>query len=197
MKPIWRNWTTYSCVALIMIVLLSPATATAASYTIDPEHSSAVFKVRHFAASNVYGVFWNVSGTVDYDADNPADSSIEVSIATESLDTHSERRDGHIKSPDFLDVKQFPVITFESTDIKDLGGDRFEVTGIFTLHSVSRDITVTAERIGQGAHPRSGVQMIGFEAHFTIDRTDYDMNYMAGPLGEEVHISLSVEASQE
>lgn len=196
MRPSFRTRTTALCGALVTIVLLAPA-ARAASYTIDPVHSSAVFKIRHFGVSNIYGVFWEVSGTVDYDSENPTGASLEVSISTESLDTHNDRRNAHIKSPDFLDVKQFPVIHFKSTAVKELGEDRFEVTGDFTLHGVTREITVTAEKIGQGAHPRSGVQMIGFEAHFIIDRTDFDMSFMAGPLGEEVHISLSFEASQE
>ena len=183
------------CTTLLVVATAAPAAA-ATTYTIDPNHSSAMFKIRHFGVSNVFGALWNVSGTVVYDADNPEASSIQISIATESLDSNNERRDGHIKSPDFLDVKQFPVITFESTRIEDAGDGKFHVTGDFTLHGVTQEITVTAELIGAAANPRSGTNMIGFEVQFTIDRTVHDMNFMVGPLGTEVEIVVSFEASE-
>jgi polyisoprenoid-binding protein YceI len=181
--------------ALLLAVTAVPA-ASAASYTIDPGHSSAMFKVRHFGVSNVYGAFWNVGGTVSYDPENPEASSISVSIAADSLDTNSERRDGHISSPDFLDAKQFPVITFESTSVKDAGDGEFHVTGDFTLHGVTKEMTVKANLVGAAAHPRSGSNMIGFETMFTVDRTAHDMNFMAGPLGTEITIMVSFEASE-
>jgi polyisoprenoid-binding protein YceI len=181
--------------ALLIIATTAPV-AGAATYTIDPNHSSAMFKIRHFGVSMVFGAFWDVSGTVVYDAENPEASSIRISIAAESLDSNNERRDGHIKSPDFIDAKQFPVLTFESTSVKDAGDSRFHVTGNFTMHGVTREITVTAELIGAAANPRSGTQMIGFEVQFTIDRTDHDMNFMVGPLGTEVEIVVSFEASE-
>jgi polyisoprenoid-binding protein YceI len=183
------------CAALLVVTAAVPA-ASAATYSIDPGHSSAMFNIRHFGVSNVYGAFWNVSGTVVYDANNPAASSIRISITTESLDTNSERRDGHIKSPDFLDAKQFPVMTFESTSVQVAGDGEFHVTGNFTLHGVTKEITAKAMLVGAAANPRSGNNMIGFETQFTIDRTDHDMNFMAGPLGTDVEILVSFEASE-
>ena len=183
------------CSALLVVAMSAPA-ASAATYTIDPNHSSAMFKIRHFGASNVYGAFWDVSGTVVYDPEKPETSSINISIAVESLDTNNERRDGHIKSPDFLDAKQFPVLTFESTAVKDAGDGEFHVTGNFTLHGVTRVITVPATLVGAVPNPRSGTNMLGFETRFTIDRTEHDMAFMAGPLGTEVEIVVSFESSE-
>jgi len=195
MRAILRKSLTAFCTALLVIAMSAPA-ASAATYTIDPGHSSAMFKVRHFGVSNVYGAFWDVSGTVTYDAESPEASSIHITIAADSLDTNSERRDGHISSPDFLDAKQFPVLTFESTSVKDAGDGELQVTGNFTLHGVTQEITVAATLVGAAAHPRSGTNMVGFEARFTIDRTAHDMNFMAGPLGTEITVLVSFEASE-
>jgi polyisoprenoid-binding protein YceI len=190
LKPLYA-----SCAALLVALATVPA-ASAATYAIDPGHSSAMFKIRHFGVSNVYGAFWDVSGTVVYDAENPEASSINISIAAESLDTNSERRDGHISSPDFLDAKQFPVITFESTSVKDAGDGEFHVTGNFTLHGVTQEMTIQANLVGAGAHPRSGKNMVGFEAQFVFDRTAHDMNFMVGPLGTDITILVSIEAGE-
>ena len=180
--------------ALMIGLLVLPSAAMAATYTIDPVHSSAIFKARHFDASHVYGAFWDVSGTVTYDEADEAASSIEVVITAASLDTHNERRDGHIQSPDFLDAKQFPEIRFTSRRVAPLGDGRLEITGDLTLHGVTNEITVTAVKVGQAAHPRSGKQLIGFETRFTFNRSDFDREFMLGPLSDEIEIILSFEA---
>jgi len=184
-----------SLAVLFGLLALAPA-ATAGTFTIDPVHSSAFFKARHFDASHVYGALWDVSGTLVYDADDEASASIEISIAAASLDSNNERRDGHIQSPDFLDAKQFPQITFKSSAVHPLGDDRFEITGDLTLHGVTREVTATAVKVGQAAHPRSGEQLIGFETRFTFDRTDFDMEFMVGPLSADIEIILSFEAGE-
>jgi len=181
---------------LLGLFALAPSAAAAGTYTIDPMHSSAFFKARHFGASHVYGAFWEVTGTLVYDADDEAASSIEISIATASIDSNNERRDGHIQSPDFLDAKQFPEIRFASSAVKPLGDNQFEITGDLTLHGVTQEITITAVKVGQAAHPRSGEQLIGFETRFTVDRTDFDMEFMVGPLSAEIEIILSFEAGE-
>lgn len=195
MRTILRR-TLFALSAALLVVAITAPAASAATYTIDPNHSSAMFKIRHFGVSNVYGAFWDVTGTVVYDAENPEASSISISIAADSLDSNNERRDGHVQSPDFLDVKQFPVLTFESTSVEDQGDGKFQITGNFTLHGVTKEITVAAELVGAAANPRSGTNMIGFEVQFAIDRTAHDMNFMAGPLGTEVEIVVSFEASE-
>lgn len=178
-------------------LVLAAGPAEAATYTIDPVHSSAVFKVRHFDVANFYGTFNGVSGTVSWNPENPGGSSIEVTIEADSVDTRNGQRDGHVKSPDFLNAKQFPEITFKSTGVEATGDDQLAITGDLTLHGVTKPITVTAEHTGSGEHPQSGKQLVGFEARFTVDRSDYDMDFMVGPLSSEVDFILAIEAGTE
>lgn len=186
--------TTRFALFILVLALVAALPATAATYTIDSVHSSAIFKVRHFNTSNFYGLFKNVSGTITYDAEGT--SSIEVTIAADSVDTRSERRDNHLKSPDFLNAAEFPKITFKASGIETTG-DSFQVTGQLTLHGVTKDVTASVEKIGAGKHPQSKKDMVGFEARFKIDRTDFDMSFMAGPVGTDIELILSLEASQE
>jgi len=181
----------------LALALIAVAPVMADTYAIDATHSSAIFKVKHFGTTNFYGAFKEVSGTINYDAGNPASSSIEVEVAAASVDTRNEQRDGHAKSPDFLNAAEFPKITFKSTSIKPAGDDMFEVTGDLTLHGVTKPVTAEVELVGQGKNPRSGKELIGFEARFTVDRTQHDMGFMAGPLSKEVGFILSVEAGKE
>jgi len=179
----------------ITAALLIALPAAAATYSVDGTHSSAIFRIKHFGSSNFYGVFREVSGTIHYDPAKPDASSIEVTIKAESVDTRNQRRDGHAKSPDFLNAAQFPNITFKSTSVKPLGDDRFEVTGALTLLGVTKTITATAEKVGEGKSPQSDTQLVGFEARFVVDRTDFGMGFMAGPmLGKEVTLIISLEA---
>ncbi len=183
-------------VALTLTTLLLATPVTAADYSVDAVHSSALFKVTHLGTSNFYGMFKEMEGTIVYDDANPAGSSIEITIAAESVDTRSENRDNHVKSPDFLNAKQFPKITFKSTSVKAAGGG-LEVTGDLTLLGVTKPVTAKVVKTGEGKNPRSGAELIGFEATFSVDRTAHDMNFMAGPLGETIDFTLAVEAIKQ
>ncbi|MEM6703357.1 MAG: YceI family protein [Acidobacteriota bacterium] len=178
--------------AALLVSLAGPALA--ADYTIDAGHTSALFKVKHLDTAYFYGMFKDVKGTVSYDASNPSAASIDVTIAAESVDTRSANRDDHVKSPDFLNAKQFPTISFKSKSVK-ANGDGLAVTGDLTLHGVTQEITVQAEVTGQGKHPRSGKDIIGFHAAFSVDRTAHDMEFMVGPLSSDIEFVLSIEAA--
>lgn len=178
-------------------LILAALPVAAATYTIDPVHSSALFKVQHFGAANFYGVFRDVSGSLVYDAASPQGLAIEVTLAADSVDTRNERRDTHVKSPDFLNAAEFPTITFRSTKVEATGDGTYQVTGNLTLRGITKEIQVTAERSGEGAHPQSGKPLVGFESRFTIDRTEFDVSYMPGPLSEEVEFLIAIEAGVE
>lgn len=180
--------------ALAALALAATAPVSAADYAIDSAHSSALFKVKHLDTAYFYGMFKDVQGSVSYDASNPSASSIDVTIASDSVDTRSTNRDDHVKSPDFLNAKQFPTISFKSKSVK-ANGSNLAVTGDLTLHGVTQEITVQAEMTGQGKHPRSGKDIIGFHAAFTVDRTAHDMEFMVGPLSSEIEFVLSIEAA--
>src|SRR5437868_11860885 len=119
------------------------------TFKVDPGHASAVFSVQHLGVSNLYGRFNDISGTVVFDKDIPSKSSVELSVAVESLDTHFPKRDQSLKSPDYLDAKQFPTITFKSTKVEG-AGDAFKVSGDFTLHGVTKPLTVDFKKVGEG-----------------------------------------------
>ena len=164
------------------------------TYKVDPVHSSVVFGIKH-SVTNFYGAFKEISGTVTFDAADPSKSSVDLSVAVESVDTRSEKRDQHLKSPDFFNAKQFPAMTFKSNKIE-ASGDNYKVSGDLTLHGVTKPITVDFKRSADGKGGQ-GKTVGGGEARFTIKRSDYDMKFMIGPVGDDVNIILSLEGAKE
>src|SRR6266404_507596 len=112
------------------------------TYTIDPAHSAADFKVRHLMVSNVRGEFSGVTGTVIFDPHNPTNSKIDARIPAATIQTRDEQRDAHLKSADFFDVEKFPEITFVSKKIAKNGGEEYQVTGDLTIHGVTKEVTL-------------------------------------------------------
>ncbi len=185
--------------SLVLALFLVSGLAGAATYKIDSVHSSVVFKVRHLGASNFYGTFNDIQGTIEFDPANPAAGSVAFEIPAESVYTRNEGRDRHLKSPDFLNAKQFPVIRFTSQRVEKVGDGRFRVTGELDLHGVKKTVSGEVEHVGTGKHPRSGAEIVGFETILNIDRTEFGMDYMAVPdgLGTDVQLTISVEAAAE
>lgn len=184
-------------IALSLGFALAATPAHAAdSYTVDPVHTAALFKVKHVGVSYTYGRFNDVSGTVVFDAANPAASKVDITIQAGSVDTHSEKRDAHLANPDFFDAKQFPVLKFVSTAFKKLDDSTFDVTGDFTLHGVTKPITIKAVKVGEGKDPWGGYR-IGFESTFTIKRSDYGMSKMLDAVSDEVIVTFATEAMKK
>src|SRR5215471_7659644 len=122
----------------------------------DPVHSSINFWVRHLMVSKVHGRFEKWSATFEFDEQNPANSRVSVQIDAASIDTKEPQRDGHLKSPDFLEVEKYPNITFQSSKIKALGDQRFQVEGDLTIHGVTRPVTLDVEYGGRARDPWGG-----------------------------------------
>lgn len=158
---------------------------------VDGVHSSILFKVRHFGASNFYGRFNKVSGTIT--TREMGIGSLDVTVDATSVDTAVEARDKHLSSPDFFGSKQFPTINFKSDAVKHLGGDKYEAAGTLTLHGVSKPMTVKFERVGRGQGGK-GESRTGFEAVFAIKRSDFGMKFMVGPISDEVTLIISLAA---
>jgi len=163
--------------------------AGADTYGVDAAHTSVVFRIKHLGVSYFYGRFNAIDGSYALDAENPGASSIEVTVDTESVDTNSERRDNHLKSPDFFNAKQFPEITFKGKLKKK--GDGYEAQGTFTLRGVSKQITVPLKRIG--TKEAMGGLRTGFEGEFTISRKAYGINWRPEALGDEITLMLGIE----
>jgi polyisoprenoid-binding protein YceI len=148
------------------------------TYTFDPAHSRVGFVARHAMVTKVRGAFNEFEGTAVIDGANPANSSATVTVQVASVDTRNAQRDGHLRTNDFLDVENYPTITFTSTAIAHVGGNDFEVTGDLTIKDVTKTITIPLEFQGAAVDP-FGNQRIGFEGSTTIVRSEYGVTYNA------------------
>lgn len=174
----------------------SSATTT---WTIDPAHSVVELAVKHMMFSTVKGRFANLAGTITLDEQNLAGSSVTAEIDASSIDTREAQRDGHLRSADFLDVENFPTITFRSTEIVPQGRDRFVLVGDLTIRGVTREVSLDAELAGQGTDPWGG-KRTGFTATSAINRKDFGLNWnqaleAGGVLvSDQVKIGLEIQA---
>lgn len=163
----------------------------AKTFDIDDVHSMALFRVQHFGAGRFWGLFNDVGGTVQYAPDKSL--SMNITIQTASVDSHNEKLDRHLKSPDFFNSVEFPVMTFVSTSAKSLGNGRFEVVGDLTMRGVTKRITVPVECSAisnMGAGTRAG-----FEASFELKRSEFGVSYGVEKkmLGDETRVVVSLE----
>lgn len=165
-------------------------------YKVDPVHSSVVFRVKHLGVVNVYGRFNEISGTVVFDKENPSKSAVDFSVPVESVDTHVQKRDQHLKSPDFFNAKQFPVITFKSKEVKKTDEDTYQMTGEFTLHGVTKTLTIDFKKGGEAKGMQNEFRS-GGETQFTIKRSDYGMNFMLNGVGDEVTVMVAIEGVRQ
>ncbi|MBI1754289.1 MAG: YceI family protein [Acidobacteria bacterium] len=174
-----------------------PALAAEDTYKIDPVHSEISFKIRHLLAKTS-GRFTKFSGTIKVDSADISKSSVEVSIEAASVNTDNEGRDKHLQSPDFFDTAKFPAITFKSTSVKEVAKGKLEVTGDFTLHGVTKKITFPITNAGTQPGLQPGVTVAGFiDGALTINRNDFGIKTYPGALGDDVAISLNIEAAKK
>lgn len=164
------------------------AIAADGAYKVDAVHSSVFFRIRH-ATSFFYGRFNQVSGSFDLNAD-PAKSSLDITVKTDSIDSNNAKRDQHLKSQDFFSATEFPAITFKGKEFKKSADNKWEVKGDLTLHGVTKPVTVAVEDTSAGAGG-------GLEAKFTIKRSDYGMGFMSDKgLGDEVTVMVGLEGKK-
>ena len=161
------------------------------------------FSIRHFF-SKVPGQFKDFSGTIVMDEKSPPASSVEVTIQAASISTDNERRDAHLRSPDFFDVDTFPTLTFKSTKVAPAGKDKVKIAGDLTMRGVTKTVVLDVEFLGMGQVGIGGQSMgtkAGFDATTTVNRKDFGINWnktldQGGlMLGDDVAISLHVEAN--
>jgi polyisoprenoid-binding protein YceI len=179
----------YSAVAgfVVMAALLGlSSVASADTYGIDNAHSSAYFRIKHLGVGYVQGLFTSVSGTI-VDGE-----SVDISIDTASVYTAVKKRDDHLRSADFFNAKQNPTMTFKSTSMKKVSGDKYKVTGKLTIKGKTKVITLDVERTGAGKDPWGG-QRVGYWAEFTVNRNDFGVDFMPDGLSDDVQIRIGVE----
>ena len=174
----------------------------AGTYAIDPVHSSVSFVVRHLVASKVRGNFTEFEGSVII-GDTPETSTVSATIQAASITTHNEMRDGHLKSPDFLDLENHPVLTFTSTSVTPSKADHYDLVGDLTIKGVTKQVTFDLEYLGTGPGMAEGVTVAGFEATTEIDRRDFNVNFEGtlenGGLvvSNKVTLVLEIEAAHQ
>jgi polyisoprenoid-binding protein YceI len=169
-------------------------------WTIDPVHSSVGAVAQHLGISSVHGRFTEFGGRIEI-AQDVEKSRVEAVIKASSIDTGNGMRDGHLKTPDFLDVETFPEITFRSTGLEPAGSDRWTVHGELTLHGVVRPVDLDLSYLGTGADPWGGTRA-AFRATTELKREDFAMNYnqvvQAGisAIGTTLKVELDIQAVQ-
>ncbi|QGZ51198.1 polyisoprenoid-binding protein [Streptomyces sp. QHH-9511] len=147
-------------------------------YTIDPAHSSIGFTVRHAMVTNVRGTFAEHEGTLTLDGADPGASTASIDVKIASIDTGIADRDGHLRSGDFFDAEQFPLMTFRSTEAAQLGGDTYRITGDLTIKDVTRPLSIDLEFNG-AATDVYGNERVGFEGSAEILRSDWGLKWNA------------------
>jgi polyisoprenoid-binding protein YceI len=173
----------------------APASANTA-FDIDTVHSSAVFRIQHAGVSNFHGVFEKITGSVTWDKASPESLKIDATIDAASVDSGNDGRDKHLAGPDFFNSKEHPSITFKSSAVKKTGDNTFDVTGDLTLIGKTKPVTIKVVHTGEkDAGARFGYRA-GFDATFTIKRSDFGMTYgvAQGTLGDEVTLMVGFAA---
>jgi polyisoprenoid-binding protein YceI len=188
---------------LAALAALAPALALAeaAAWNIDPAHTQSNFTVRHMVISNVRGEFKKTSGTVRIDEQDPSRSSVEAVIDAGSIHTREDKRDAHLRSPDFFDVERYPKITFRSSKVE-RAGEGWKVAGDLTMHGVTRPVVLDVSALTPEVKDPYGMTRRGLSARTTVNRRDFGLNWSktveAGPVvGDEVKIEIEAELIKE
>ena len=191
---------TWLVIATALAAVTVPTAHAVEAYAIDLSHSSVGFSVKHFGISTVRGYFTEFSGELMIDEEDLVNSSVAIEIATASIDTRHEQRDGHLRSADFFDAENHETLTFESTKIEKTGDGEFLVIGKLTIRGTTHEVRMPVTFGGPIAV--RGTLRVGIEGEITIDRQDYGVSFSrvmdTGGLivGDDVKISFSLEASR-
>ncbi len=186
-------------VTLFLLAAASTVTATESAWEIDPAHSSVQFSVRHMMVSNVRGEFRKVTGTVRGDEKDPTHAQVEATIDTASIDTRNEKRDAHLKSPDFLDTEKYPTMTFRSKKIEKAGDGGYRVTGDLTLHGVTREVVLDVDGLAPAVKDPQGNSRAGAQATAKLNRQDFGVAWSKSldgggvVVGDDVAVTIDVE----
>jgi polyisoprenoid-binding protein YceI len=172
------------------------------TWDIDYSHSSITFSVRHMVVAKVRGQFEKWNGTLKLDLDDLTKSTVAVKIDAASIDTREEKRDGHLRSPDFLDVEKFPTLDFKSKRVEKLAGNELRIVGDLTIVGQTHEVVLLAEFGGRAKSPW-GTESAAFSAHTKIDRKAWGLEWNKALetggflVGETIDIALDVEAMRK
>jgi len=172
----------------------------AENYVLDTQgtHAFIQFKIQHLGYSWLYGRFNKFTGDFSYDEANPSKAKVSIKIDTSSLDSNHAKRDKHIRGDDFLNVKKYPTATFISTSYKETGDGKALLAGDFTLHGVTKNITINVESVGHGDDPWGGYRR-GFYGTTSIKPAEFGLKGMStlGPASTVLLLELSIEGIRQ
>lgn len=182
----------------LLLVSIPGAHAQTSTWTIDPAHSSINFEVRHLSVSNVHGSISGVKGTVVYNEKDITKSSVQATADTATVSTNNERRDTHLKSPDFFDVTKNPQLSFKSTSLSNAGG-KLTLTGELTLGGVTKTVTLDVDGPAPPQTDKQGKTRSGFSASGKLNRTDFNFGPKFGEatISNVVKFSIDVEIDKQ
>ena len=184
--------------SLCMLLLAFDGTAATEEWEFDKAHSGVYFDIRHTYAT-VRGQFEEYSGSIQFNPDNLAVSSVEFVVDTESVNTGIPNRDNHLRSDEFFAVKKYPAMTFKSSAVRQKEGNQYTLEGLLTIKGVTMKIAVPLTYFGMRENPlKKGQQVAGFEARFSINRLDFGVGTgkyaQMGVIGKNVDILIALEA---
>jgi polyisoprenoid-binding protein YceI len=190
----------FVCLALGLVILQAPAVASTSSWSIDPDHSTVEFKVRHLTIASVRGVFSKLQGFVNLDDQDITKSSVNISIDAASINTGIEQRDQHLRSAEFFNVTKYPTITFVSKKVRQERKDQLKVIGDLTIHGVTREVVLDVTGPTKEVKGPRGEMRRGAGATTAINRRDFGLTTWQKALetgeimiGNEVAINLEIE----
>jgi len=193
MKPILGSLTQFFLV-FILAVLFPVAALAADIYTLDPSHSYVLWHINHFGFSNPSGKWMVAEGTLMLDEKNPQASKINVTIHTAEIVTGNKELDEHLKGALFFDVTKYPLATFVSNKVNVTEKNQAKVTGILTVHGISKPVTLDVVLNKIGINPITNKQTVGFTASTHLNRSDFGITTLLPGLGDEVKINIEAEA---
>ncbi|MEM8576216.1 MAG: YceI family protein [Pseudomonadota bacterium] len=172
----------------------STAALAADRYTLDSSHSQVVFSYDHLGFSTTYGMFSGFEGEIMFDAEDPAASSVNVSMPVMSMFTGWEQREAHFMSGDFFGATEEDMITFTSTAIEVTGENTAMITGDLTMNDMTKSVVLDATLNKSGQHPMANTAWLGFDATTTLKRSDFGVGAFAPAVSDEVEVTISIEA---
>lgn len=184
-------------IALAIVLSLLTATAIAAplTYHLDPNHTQVLVRWEHFGFSHPSANFGQVEGTLVYDADDVAASSVKVKLPLAGMDTFVPALDEHLHGKDFFDAEKYPVITFDSTKVETAGKGKLKVTGDLTIKGVTKPVVLDVTLNKAAVQPMTKRPAIGFDATATIKRSDFGIDQFVPNVSDEITLRITTEAS--
>jgi len=186
--------------ALIGLTIYTPLIAAPQTHQFDPAHSFVGFRIKHLF-TYVHGRFNDVSGSIVIDPEKPEAASVTATIGVSSISTGVEKRDAHLRTPDFFDAEKFGQITFKSRSVEKTGEKTADVKGDLTLHGVTREVTLKVEYFGHGPDGQGQIRS-GWRGTTSIRRSDYGMTFGkeiegVALVGDDVDILLDMEGIRQ